>query len=343
MGRARRRRTRPSARGRHDPDMSAPPVAPTVADVQAAATRIAPFVHRTPVLTCHTIDDLAGCRVHFKAEHLQGAGAFKLRGATNAVQALDDESARHGVAAHSSGNHAAALARAAAVRGIPCHIVMPVNAPVAKQEATRGYGAAITFCEPTLHARAATLATVLERTGATEIHPFDNPFVIAGQGTATLELLEDVPQIRTVVAPVSGGGLLSGTAIAAHGVDGSIAVWGAEPEQVADAYRSLAAGQLDTSGNGTSIADGLLAVLSPMTFGVLRDHEVRIVTVSEVQIVDAMRLLFTRAKQVVEPSGATALAGLLALAAAGEELGGDVGVILSGGNVDLDALPFSSR
>jgi threonine dehydratase len=313
---------------------------PTFADVRAAAARIARFVHRTPVLTCRAIDEIAGCRVHLKAEHLQGAGAFKLRGATNAVQALDEETARRGVAAHSSGNHAAALARAAAMRGIACHVVMPENAPRTKQDATRADGATITFCAPSLEARAERLAEVMRRTGATEIHPYDNPFVIAGQGTAALELLEEVPAIRTVVAPVSGGGLLSGTAIATHGVDPSIAVWGAEPEQVADAYRSLTSGWLDTTGNTTSIADGLLAVLSPLTFAILRDHSVRVVTVTESQIMDAMRVLFTRAKQVVEPSGATSLAGLFALTEAGENVGPDVGVILSGGNVDIDALPF---
>ncbi len=314
---------------------------PTIDDVRAAAARIARFVHRTPVLTSHAIDELAACRVHLKAEHLQRAGAFKYRGATNAVQSLDATIAARGVAAHSSGNHAAALARAAAVRGIPCHVVMPVDAPQSKQDATRAYGAEITFCAPTLAARAETLAAVLRRTGATEIHPFDNPAVIAGQGTATLELLTDVPAIRTVIAPVSGGGLLSGTAIAAHGTDPTIAVWGAEPEQVADAHRSLSTGALDTSGNETSIADGLLAVLSPRTFAILQAHGVQVVTVTEVEIVEAMRLLFTRAKQVVEASGATGLAGLLALAKRGTNLGGDVGVILSGGNADLDALPFA--
>jgi len=314
--------------------------APSVADVEAAAARIAPFVHRTPVLTCRAIDELAGRRVHLKAEHLQGAGAFKYRGATNAVQTLDAATAARGVAAHSSGNHAAALARAAAVRGIPCHVVMPDDAPQAKQEATRAYGASITFCAPTLAAREATLAEVIERTGATEIHPFDDPLVIAGQGTATLELLTEVPAMTTVIAPVSGGGLLSGTAIAASGLAPTVAVWGAEPEGVADASRSLEAGELRTEGNTTSIADGLLAMLSPRTFGILRDRRVQVVTVTDAQIVDAMRLLFTRAKQVVEPSGAAALAGLLALAAAGAPLGDDAGVILSGGNVDLDRLPF---
>jgi threonine dehydratase len=314
---------------------------PTVDDVRAAAERIAPHVHHTPVLRCRTIDELARARVHLKAEHLQVGGAFKARGATNAVHRLDAASAARGVAAHSSGNHAAALAKAAASRGIPCHVVMPRDAPLVKIDATTGYGATITFCDPTLEARAATLTEVVAATGATEIHPYDHPDVIAGQGTAALELLTEVPAIRTVIAPVSGGGLLSGTAIAAHGIDPTTLVWGAEPDQVADAHRSLEAGELRTEGNSTSIADGLLATLSQTTFAILADHGVQVVTVTEAEIVDAMALLFTRAKQVVEPSGATALAGLLALVRAGTDVGEDVGVILSGGNVDLAELPFS--
>ena len=315
---------------------------PTVADVRAAAERIAPHVHRTPVLRGRALDDLAGRRVHLKAEHLQRTGAFKFRGAVNAVFSLDDATAARGVAAHSSGNHAAALALAARSRGIPCHVVMPADAPRAKQEATAGYGAEIVLCEPTLEARATTLAEVLARTGATEVHPYDHPDVIAGQGTATLELLKEVPAIGAVVAPVSGGGLLSGTAVAAHGADPGIAVLGAEPATLDDAARSLAAGRRIPDGNGTSIADGLVAVLSDRTFTILRDHRVRVVTVTEDEIVDAMALLFTRLKQVVEPSGATALAGLLALVRDGTALPPDVGVILSGGNVDLDRLPFGT-
>ena len=316
---------------------------PTMDDVRDAATRLAPHARRTPVLTSRTIDELVGCRVHAKAEHLQRTGAFKFRGATNAVLALDDAAAARGVAAHSSGNHAAALALAARRRGVPCHVVMPADAPRSKQEATAGYGAAIVLCEPTLDAREQALAEVLARTGATEIHPYDLPEVIAGQATAALELLEEVPAIRAVIAPVSGGGLLSGTAIAAHGVDPGIAVLGAEPAAVDDAHRSLVAGRRIADGNATSIADGLLAVLSDRTFTILRAHDVEVVTVSEAEIVAAMALLFSRMKQVVEPSGATALAGLLALARSGAPLPDDVGLILSGGNVDLDRLPFGER
>jgi threonine dehydratase len=257
------------------------------------------------------------------------------------VHRLDDATAARGVAAHSSGNHAAALALAAATREIPCWVVMPSNAPRSKRDAAAGYGAEVVLCEPTLNGREATLRELLARTGASEIHPYNHPDVVAGQGTATLELLEQVPGIETVIAPVSGGGLLSGTAIAAHGYDRAIRVLGAEPETVADAQRSLVAGELRTDGNETSIADGLLAVLSPFTFGILQAHAVEVTTVTDDEIVAAMRFLFERTKQVVEPSGATALAGLLAWVRDGRPLAERVGVILSGGNLDLDRLPFT--
>ncbi len=313
---------------------------PTAADVAIAARRIAPHLHRTPVTTSATLDRLVGARVHLKCEHLQRGGAFKARGAINAVFALDRETAERGVAAHSSGNHGAALALAAAARGLRCWVVMPSNAPAAKLAATRSYGADVVLCEPTLDARRASLHEVLVRTGATEIHPYDHPHVIAGQGTAALELLTDVPAIGAIVAPVSGGGLLSGTAIAAHGLNSSIAIIGAEPEGVDDAARSLATGRRQRLDGGTSIADGLLAELSDRTFDILVDHGASVVTVSDDEIVAAMRLLFERAKQVVEPSGAAGVAALLAMAARGDELPPDVGVVLSGGNVDLDTLPF---
>ena len=316
---------------------------PSYSDVVDAATRIAPFVHRTAVLRCTAIDEVVGARVHLKAEHLQRMGAFKMRGATNAVQRLDDTTARLGVAAHSSGNHAAALARAARTRGIPCFIVMPDDTPEIKVAATRDQGAEITFCAPTLADRSATLAVVLARTGATEIHPYDHPHVIAGQGTAALELLDDVPALTTLIAPVSGGGLLSGCAIAASAHHPHVRVWGVEPVTVADAYRSLQTGALSVEGNTTSIADGLLAVLSARTFAILSDHDVEIVTVTDTDIIEAMALLLTRAKQVVEPSGAAALAGAIALAGNGTDLGADVGVILSGGNVDLGRLASHLR
>lgn len=315
---------------------------PTLDDIRAAATRIAPFVHRTPILRCASIDEQVGARVHLKAEHLQRSGAFKYRGATNAVQRLDPATAARGVAAHSSGNHASALALAASVRGIPCHAVMPSDSPAAKRRAAEAFGASVVLCEPTLEARSAALAEVVASTGATEIHPYDHSDVIAGQGTATLELLEDAPHIGAVIAPVSGGGLLSGTAIAAHGIRSDLVVLGGEPVEVDDAHRSLVAGRQIGTGNRTSIADGLLAVLSARTFAILAVHHVEVITVTEDEIVTAMALLFGRAKQVVEPSGAVGVAALIAGARRGSALPDDVGVILSGGNVDLDRLPFGA-
>ncbi|WP_208029768.1 pyridoxal-phosphate dependent enzyme [Rhabdothermincola sediminis] len=315
-------------------------VLPGIDDVRRAAVCIAGFVRRTPVLRSASIDALVGRPVWFKCEHLQRGGAFKYRGATNAVQALDAATAARGVAAHSSGNHAAALALAAATRGIPCWVVMPADAPEVKRAATQAHGATVVLCEPTLAAREAILAEVLERTGAVEIHPYDHPAVIAGQGTATLELLEQVPSVRSVVAPVSGGGLLGGTAIAAHGVDPAIVVVGAEPVGVDDARRSLAAGRLVTEHNTTSIADGLLAVLSERTLAILADHDVEIVTVTEEEIIEAMAVVFEALKQVVEPSAAVAFAAVVRAGRRGTLPPGEVGVILSGGNVDLGALPF---
>ena len=310
--------------------------APSFEDVRAAAARIALAVPPTPVLRSAAIDDWVRSRVHLKAEHLHPTGAFKLRGATNAVLLLSDEEAARGVAAHSSGNHASSLAAAAARRGIPCTVVIPRGMPAAKLAAVEASGARIVQCEPTMASRAEALAEVVAETGAVEIHPFDDPRVQAGQGTATLELLEEVPTIGLVVAPVSGGGLLSGTAIAAHGVDRSMPVWGAEPERVDDAYRSLAAGHLVLDPGGDTIADGLIAQLSERTFAILRGENVQVVTVSEDEIVEAMRRLAVHAKQIVEPSGAVALAGLARLAREGVPLPSDVGVIVSGGNVDLD-------
>jgi threonine dehydratase len=312
------------------------PPTPTLDDVRAAAARIAPHVPPTPVLRSVAIDAWAGTRVHLKAEHLHATGAFKLRGATNAVLLLTDDEAARGVVAHSSGNHSSALATAARARGIPCTVVMPRAAPLTKQRVTEAAGASIVFCEPTMPARAAAVAELVAATGAVEIHPFDDPRVQAGQGTATLELLEAVPAIAMVVAPVSGGGLLSGTAIAAHGLDPTLAVWGAEPAGADDAYRSLAAGRLVLDGPNDTIADGLVAQLSECTLGILVDEGVQVVTVTEDQIIEAMRRLAVDAKQVVEPSGAVALAGLHQLAAQGVPVPADVGVIVSGGNVDPD-------
>ncbi len=309
---------------------------PSFDDVLAAAERIAPFVPPTPVLRSARIDAWVGTRVHLKAEHLHATGAFKLRGATNAVLQLDDDDAARGVVAHSSGNHASALAMAAARRGIRCTVVMPRGAPAAKKRATEALGARVVECDPTMEARAEAVCSLVAETGAVEIHPFDDPRVQAGQGTAALELLDAVPELGLLVAPVSGGGLLSGTAVAARGRAPGLPVWGAEPETVDDAARSIAAGHLVLDGAGPTIADGLVAQLSDTTLAILQAHAVRVVTVAEEEIVEAMRRLAVDAKQVAEPSGAVALAGLARLAREGVDLPGDAGVIVSGGNVDLD-------
>jgi len=311
---------------------------PTFADVRAAAERIAPYVHRTPVATCASINRMAGCSLHFKCEHVQKVGAFKARGATNAVFSLSDEEADRGVCTHSSGNHAAALARAAGLRGIPAHIVMPSSAPPVKKAAVAGYGALITECEPTLEAREATLAEVQRRTGATFVHPYDDPRVIAGQGTAALELLGDVPNLDGVLAPVGGGGLASGTVLAVTAFAPGVEVWGAEPAGADDAFRSLRDGRRYPSVAPTTIADGLLTSLSDRTFRILRGGLAGILTVDDEAIVRAMRLLWERAKLLVEPSSAVPLAAVLADPS--RFAGRRVGVILSGGNVDLDRLPW---
>jgi threonine dehydratase len=309
---------------------------PTLASVHEAAARIAPFVHRTPVLTSRAVDTWARRSVFLKAEHLQRVGAFKYRGSTNAVRALPAEVAERGVAAHSSGNHAQALALAARERGIPAFVVMPHGAPRCKRDATVDYGATVIQCEPTLSAREETLARVLDDTGATEIHPYDDPHVIAGAATAALELLEEVPDLDAVVAPVGGGGLLSGTGIAVHGTRSGIRVFGAEPAGADDAARSLSAGRLLPSIDPDTVADGLLTSLSARTFTLIRRHVAAIAVVPDPEIVEAMRVLWTRTKQVVEPSAAVAVAALRSDVVTGDR----VGVILSGGNVDLDRLPF---
>jgi threonine dehydratase len=309
-------------------------MAATFADVCAAAARIEPFVHRTPVLTSTQLDGWLGASAFLKAEHLQRAGAFKYRGATNAVQSLDETEARRGVAAHSSGNHALALARAAATRGIPAHVVMPESVRPVKLAAVRAYGAEITVCENTPESRAATLADVVGRTGAVEIHPFDNDAVIAGAGTAALELGADVPDLDVVIAPVGGGGLLSGTALAAHGLRAALRVIGAEPALADDAARSLATGVRQSPLPPRTMADGLLTGLSDRTFAVIREHVETIITVDENAIVDAMQTTWQYTKQVIEPSAAVAVAAVRA----GDFAGARVGIILSGGNVELDPM-----
>jgi threonine dehydratase len=312
----------------------------TIDDVRAAAERIRPHAHRTPVLTCASLDAITGASLFFKCENLQKVGAFKFRGACSAVMALSDAEAARGVATHSSGNHAAALALAARLRGIRAHVVMPRTARTIKKAAVAGYGAAITECEPTLAAREAALAAVVAATGATVVHPYNDPRVIAGQGTAALELLAEVNGLDMILAPVGGGGLLSGTAVTVAALSPATAVWGAEPAGAADAQRSLAEGRIVPSVDPRTIADGLLTSLGEHTFAILRVLAAGIVTVSEAAIVAAMRHSWERMKVLVEPSSAVPLAALLEhlLAVAGKR----VGIIVSGGNVDLDALPWTA-
>lgn len=311
-----------------------------LADVRAAARRIAPHAHRTPVATCATLDALAGRRLFFKCEHLQKVGAFKFRGACNAVALLDAEERARGVATHSSGNHAQALALAARLHGVRAHVVMPRGAPRAKLAATRGYGARVVECAPTLEAREATLADVVRETGAVVVHPYDDARVIAGQGTAALELLDEVPDLDAVVAPVGGGGLLSGSCIAGHGVRPGLRVFAAEPAGADDAARSLAAGRLIPQEQPRTIADGLLTSLGELTWPILRERVEGVLTVSDEETVEAMRLLWERAKLPVEPSAAVALAAVLGSDFRAVSELARVGVLLSGGNVDLDRLPW---
>lgn len=313
------------------------PDAPVFDDVLAAAARIAPHARVTPVLRSSSLDALAGCELHFKCESLQRIGAFKFRGAANAVFGLDDEAAARGVVTQSSGNHGAAIALACRLRGIPAHVVVPGNAPAIKVAAIRAFGANLVSCEPTISARDTTCARVLEETGGELVHPYNDARVIAGQGTAALELLHEVPRLDAVIAPVSGGGLLSGTAIAAHGLDPSVEVWGAEPAQAADAHASLQRGERVTDMIPDTICDGLRAQLGTLTFPILRTHCAGIGLASEAEIVRAMRLIWERLKLVVEPSAAVPLA--MVLRERERFAGRRVGVILSGGNVDLDALP----
>ena len=312
---------------------------PEFRDIESAMQLIAPHVHRTPVLTSRQLDAISGARLFFKCENFQKVGAFKFRGATNAVLSLSDSQRAAGVVTHSSGNHAAALAHAAVSRGVRAYIVMPSSAPEVKKRAVAGYGAEITFCEPTLAAREAAAEEIISRTGATMIHPYDNFFIIAGQGTAAMEMLADLPAPDAVIAPVGGGGLLSGSAIAVRHLAPATKIYGAEPLLADDAARSLHSGAIQPALPPRTIADGLLTSLCERTFTVIREKVDDILTVTEEQIIEAMTLIWTRMKIVVEPSSAVPLAAVLA----NRELfsGKSVGIIVSGGNADLSKLPFS--
>ncbi len=306
---------------------------PELSDIQKAQERIKPFVHRTPVLTSQAINTIAGRNVYFKCENFQKVGAFKYRGATNAVACLKKHRLKAGVATHSSGNHAAALALAAKMQKIKAWIVMPRNAPEVKKQAVKGYGAEIVFCEPTLESRESTLNDVLRKTGAAFIHPFNNFNVVAGQGTAAIEFLEDAPQIDALIAPVGGGGLISGSSITVRGMRPGMKVYAAEPKNADDACRSFHANTLFPSENPSTIADGLLTSLSPMTFQIIRANVDDIITAEETSIIEAMKLIWTRMKIIVEPSAVLPLAILLENPSAID--GNHLGMILTGGNVDF--------
>ncbi len=315
-----------------------PEALPDLAAIRAAHARIAPHVHRTPVLTCRSIDAETGARLFFKCENFQKVGAFKARGAVNAVFSLPEVEARHGVVTHSSGNHGAALAYAARQRGIAAWVVMPENAPKVKQDNVRRFGATIRFCAPNVAARESACAEVQAETGATLIHPFDNEQVIAGQATAALELVLSHPELDIVIAPVGGGGLLSGTAIAARALRPQMRVYGAEPANADDAARGFRSGQVEPLGATTTIADGLRTTLSPRTLGAIRRDVANVGTAAEATIVRAMRMTWERMKIIIEPSSAVPLACLLDGTL--DVAGAAAGVIISGGNVDLDRLPW---
>jgi threonine dehydratase len=306
--------------------------------IRAAHARIRGSIHRTPIMTSETLDSLAGAHLYFKCENLQKVGAFKARGATNAVLLLSDAEAARGVVTHSSGNHAAALARAAKLRGIPAYIVMPSNSPQAKQASVRRYGGEIILCEPTLAAREATAREVMQRTGASFIHPYDNLHVMAGQGTTAIELLEDVPDLDVILCPVGGGGQLSGIAVAAKAMRPDIRIIGVEPAAADDAARSLQEGRILPAGTPVTIADGLKTSLGERPFAEIQRLVDDIVTVRENSIVQAMRLIWEVLKIIVEPSGAVSYAAVVE--GSFESRGARIGIILSGGNLDLERLPW---
>jgi threonine dehydratase len=311
---------------------------PTIETIRQAHARIRPHIHRTPVLTSSALNQMCSAEIFFKCENFQKAGAFKIRGAANAVFSLSDNQAKTGVATHSSGNFAAALALAARSRGIRAYVVMPTSTPTVKKAAVEGYGASITFCEATLEAREKGVAGLIDRTGAAFVHPYNDYRIIAGQGTAALELVEEAPELDIVIAPVGGGGLISGTAIAVRSVSPKTLIMAAEPKMADDAYRSFKAGKIIPSNNPKTISDGLRTSLGDLTFPIIMKRVSDIVTVSEQETVDAMRHIWERMKIIVEPSASVGFAAVLARRC--ELAGKKIGIILSGGNVDLTDLPW---
>lgn len=314
---------------------------PSFEDIKKAAATIAPYAHKTPVLSSSILNQHFGCELFFKCENFQKVGAFKFRGGCNAVFNLAESELSKGVATHSSGNHAQAVALAAKMRGIQATIVMPENAPTVKVAAVRDYGAKIEFCAPTIQAREDGLKAVQARTGATEIHPYDNFYVIAGQGTAALELHEQVQGLDYLLAPVGGGGLLSGSALSSKAIAPSRQVIGCEPANADDAFRSFKRGERITDVVPNTIADGLRTTVGQLTFPIIQQYVDDICTVSEEAIVEAMRLIWSRMKIIIEPSCAVPLAALLEKKIS-NTLHKRIGIILTGGNVDLDKLPWMS-
>lgn len=311
---------------------------PTLEDMRAARARIAPHIHQTPVLTSRMLNELTGAELFFKCENLQKAGAFKARGASNAVFGLTDEQAARGVATHSSGNHGTCLSYAAGRRGIPCTVVMPRTAPQAKKDAVAGYGARVVECEPSTTSREAVFAEVLAETGAEFVHPYNDWRVIAGQATCSAELIEQVAGLDAVVAPIGGGGMVSGTCLTLSHLAPGVKIYAAEPEQADDAARSFRAGHIIADDAPETIADGLKVPLKELTWHFVKSHVTDILTASEEEIVEAMKLIWKRMKIVMEPSSAVPLATILKHP---ETFAGKrVGIIITGGNVDLDRLPW---
>ena len=313
---------------------------PQINDIEKAYSRISKFIHKTPILSSKGINEIAGAEIYFKCENFQKVGAFKFRGACNAVFSLTDEEAEKGVATHSSGNHAQALALAAKMRNISAHIVIPNNAPEVKKKAVEGYGAQVTYCQPTLAARESTIDAIIKKNSATFIHPYDNFNVIAGQGTAALEVFKEIENVDIIIAPVGGGGLLSGTAITTKSISPSTKVIAAEPKNADDAFRSFKSGKFVESDNPNTIADGLLTSLSERTFQIIQNNVDDIFTASEENIIKAMRLIWERMKIIVEPSSAVALAIILENKECFRNK--KIVIIISGGNVELSSLSFFS-
>ena len=311
---------------------------PTLQDMRDAGARIQPHIHRTPVLTSHYLNELTGAELFFKCENLQKAGAFKARGASNAVFGLTDAQAKRGVATHSSGNHGTCLSYAAGRRGIPCTVVMPHTAPQAKKDAVRGYGGIVVECEPSTTSREAVFADVIAKSGAEFVHPYNDPRVIAGQATCSAEFIEQVENLDAMVAPIGGGGMISGTCLTLSNLAPNIKIYAAEPENADDAYRSFKAGHIIADDAPDTIADGLKVPLKDLTWHFVSNNVTDIFTASEQEIVDAMKMTWTRMKMIIEPSCAVPLAIILK----NKDIfaGKRVGVVITGGNVDLDLLPW---